>query len=44
MPWKYLELIITNTQIVLQPVKLDIEAKTVTDVQKLVGAIGWNRS
>ncbi|KAL2301503.1 hypothetical protein Nmel_010890, partial [Mimus melanotis] len=44
MLWKYLGLIITNTQIVPQLVTLDIEVKTVTDVQKLVGAIGWIRS
>lgn len=27
MPWKYLGLLVTNTQIVPQPVKLDIEVK-----------------
>ncbi|KAL2309372.1 LOW QUALITY PROTEIN: hypothetical protein Nmel_005569 [Mimus melanotis] len=32
---------VTNTQIVPQPVKLGIEVKTVTDVPKLVGSIGW---
>ncbi|KAF2977684.1 hypothetical protein EK904_000291, partial [Melospiza melodia maxima] len=42
-PWRYLWLIITNTQNVPQPVKLDIDIKTVVDMQKLVGAIGWLR-
>lgn len=44
MPWKYLGLLVTNTQIVPQPVKLDIEGKAVTDAQKLVGSIDWLRS
>ncbi|KAF2982063.1 hypothetical protein EK904_011612, partial [Melospiza melodia maxima] len=43
IPWSYLGLIITNTQIVPRPVKLDIDIKTAVDVQKLVGAIGWLR-
>lgn len=44
MSWKYLGMLVTNTQVMPQPVKLDIDVKTATDVQKLVGLIGWIRS
>lgn len=37
-------MLVTNTQVMPQPVKLDIDVKTATDVQKLVGLIGWIRS
>ncbi|NXL69076.1 POK8 protein, partial [Chordeiles acutipennis] len=37
----YLGTRITPTAVVPQPVKLNLEIKTLHDVQKLVGAIQW---
>ncbi|KFW86786.1 hypothetical protein N305_06571, partial [Manacus vitellinus] len=42
-PWKYLGLIVTARRVMPQPVKLNIDVQTLTDVQKLMGAINWIR-
>ncbi|NXL88529.1 POK18 protein, partial [Alectura lathami] len=42
-PWKYLGKLVTNSQVVPQPVKLCVNIKTITDVQKLSGSINWIR-
>ncbi|NXJ81431.1 POK6 protein, partial [Trogon melanurus] len=42
-PWKYLGMIVTNTQVMPQPVKLDVQIRTLNDVQKLMGSLNWIR-
>ncbi|NXA11226.1 POK8 protein, partial [Sapayoa aenigma] len=40
-PWKYLGMIVTKRQVKPQSIKLNIEIKTLNDVQKLMGALNW---
>ncbi|NXA10991.1 POK6 protein, partial [Sapayoa aenigma] len=42
-PWKYLGMIVTKRQARPQPIKLNIEIRTLNDVQKLIGALNWIR-
>ncbi|NXF63961.1 POK18 protein, partial [Ciccaba nigrolineata] len=43
-PWKYLGMTVTSKQVTVpQPVKFDLEIKTLNDVQKLVGSLNWIR-